>query len=376
MKKQNWLKQNWLVILSGLIIGAAAVLLSNWSEASHNPPNMGFCIACFLRDIAGSLKLHQAGVVQYFRPEIVGIVLGACIMAIVGKEFKPKGGSAPFTRFILGAIVMIGALVFLGCPLRMVIRIGGGDLNAIVGLVGFAVGIGIGILFLKGGFSLGRAYKQSKAEGLSFTVILVGLFVLGLLVGGLYAVSEKGPGSMQAPVWLALIVAIVVGALAQRSRLCMVGGFRDAVMFKEFGLLAGFGGVLVAVLVGNAILGKLDWGFLAKDGTAAQAVAHTDGLWNFLGMTLVGWGSVLLGGCPLRQLVLAGEGNSDSAVTVIGMIAGAALAHNLGTAGSAGNAENINGGVGVNTIPAVIICFVLVLAISLVYMKKGKKQNG
>ena len=36
---------------------------------------------------------------------------------------------------------MIGALMFLGCPLRMVIRIGGGDWNALVGLVGFISGI-------------------------------------------------------------------------------------------------------------------------------------------------------------------------------------------------------------------------------------------
>lgn len=31
-------------------------------------------------------------------------------------------------------------------------------------------------------------------------------------------------------------------------------------------------------------------------------------------MLLAGFGCVLLGGCPLRQLVLAGEGNSDSAM--------------------------------------------------------------
>lgn len=47
---------------------------------------------------------------------------------------------------------MIGALAFLGC-LRMVLRIGGGDLNAVVGLVGFTLGIFIGIQFLKRGFS-------------------------------------------------------------------------------------------------------------------------------------------------------------------------------------------------------------------------------
>ena len=52
-------------------------------------------------------------------------------------------------------------------------------------------------------------------------------------------------------------------------------------------------------------------------------------------MVLVGFGCVLLGGCPLRQLVLSGEGNSDSAVTVFGLIAGAAFAHNFGLASSA-----------------------------------------
>ena len=43
---------------------------------------------------------------------------------------------------------------------------------------------------------------------------------------------------------------------------------------------------------------------------AVQPIAHSSHLWNLLGMVLVGWGSVLLGGCPLRQLILAGEGNT------------------------------------------------------------------
>ena len=369
MKKDNFFKRNWLVMLCGLLVGTAAVLLSNWSEDAHNPLNMGFCIACFLRDIAGSMSLHQAGVVQYFRPEIIGLIAGACIMAFIGKEFKPKGGSAPFTRFVLGAVVMMGALVFLGCPLRMVIRIGGGDLNAIVGLAGFIVGILVGIACLKGGFSLGRAYKQGMAEGLLFPIGMVVLFVLSLVAPGEFITSQTGPGSMQAPVIVALCIALVVGALAQRSRLCMVGGLRDAVMFKEFGLLAGFGGILIAVLVGNLITGNLNWGM---DG---QPVAHTDGLWNFLGMTVVGWGSVLLGGCPLRQLILAGEGNSDSAVTVFGMIAGAAMSHIWKIAGTAQNlAKGVEGGASENTQIAMIACFIVLLVVSALNMKKEKAQ--
>ena len=323
-------KDHWLVIVTGLVIGVAAVVLT----ALGNPKNMGFCIACFVRDISGSLQFHQAEVVQYYRPEIVGIVLGAMLMAMFKKEWRAQGGSSPITRFVIGMFVMIGALVFLGCPLRMVIRIGGGDWNALIGLLGFIVGIGVGVIPLKFGFSLNRAYKQNKAEGYLFPVLLVVLFILSL-IPGLFKLSEGGPGSMRAPWIAALLIALVVGALCQRSRLCMAGGIRDAILFKDFHLVYGFAAIIVAVLIGNLLLGSF------KPGFADQPIAHTDGVFNFLGMVMVGWGSVLLGGCPLRQLILAGEGNSDSALTVFGFVAGAAVSHNFKLASSA---SGIGGG--------------------------------
>ena len=362
MEKQGFFKKHWLVLLCGLLIGGAAVLLS----AHGNPANMGFCIACFLRDIAGSLKLHQAGVVQYFRPEIVGIVVGACLMALIGKEFKPKAGSSPVIRFTLGATVMIGALVFLGCPLRMVIRIGGGDLNAIIGLVGFVIGILIGVFFLKKNFSLGRAYKQGKVEGLAFPVMLVFGFVLTLVGAVYFASSTQGPGSKHAPIPLALGVGLIVGALAQKSRLCMVGGVRDAVMFKEFGLLAGFGCILLAVFAGNAIRALVEGvpvSTYIKFGFEGQPIAHTEWLWNLLGMTVVGWGCTLLGGCPLRQLILTGEGSSASAISGLGMLSGAAAAHTLKTASSAD-------GTGANGPIATAVCLIVLLIVSLTHLKK------
>ena len=63
---------------------------------------------------------------------------------------------------MLGAFVVIGALAFLGCPLRMVLRLGGGDLNALVGLIGFTGGILLGIASLKKGFSLKRSYEAHR----------------------------------------------------------------------------------------------------------------------------------------------------------------------------------------------------------------------
>jgi len=346
------------IIGTGLVIGFMSALLVKMG----NPGNMGVCIACFIRDIAGALGMHRAGVVQYIRPEVIGIVLGAFIASIAFKEFKSKGGSSPFTRFFLGAVVMIGALIFLGCPLRMVLRLAGGDLNAIVGLAGFTAGIGIGILFLNKGFSLKRNYSQSPVDGVVFPVAVASLMLLLTMTPAFIFFSEKGPGAMAAPIVISLGAGLVTGFLAQRARLCMVGGIRDMIMFKDSYLLLGFLGILLAAFAGNMAFGNFNMGFVG------QPIAHNDGLWNFLGMTLAGWGSVLLGGCPLRQLILAGEGNSDSAVTVAGLLVGAAFAHNFGLAASPK-------GVSMNGKVAVIVLFLAVLAISLVSSEiLGKKE--
>lgn len=362
-------KINIWVLITGFVIGVAALVLTKFG----NPKNMGFCIACFIRDIAGATQLHSAAVVQYVRPEIIGLIIGSTIMSVFTKEFKAKAGSSPAVRFLLGAFVMIGALIFLGCPLRMIIRMGGGDLNAFVGLIGFAIGILIGIFFLKKGFSLKRNYSVTLTEGLAMPITAVVLFVLFIAVPGIFVFSEKGPGSMHAPVVLSLIVAIIVGALAQKSRICMVGGMRDAVMFKDFNLLSGFGVIFVTILIGNLILGNF-----AGFSTYLQPIAHASQLWNLTGMIIVGWGSVLLGGCPLRQLILSGEGNGDSAVTVFGMLVGAAFAHNFKLAGSAASlAEDGTysiGGIGTNGKVAAVIIIVALLFISVMNLPKREKE--
>lgn len=365
-------KVNPLVVISGVAVGIAALLLTFLG----NPANMGFCIACFERDIAGAIGLHSAAKVQYLRPEIIGIILGAFIISLITKEFKPKAGSSPATRFVLGGFVMIGALAFLGCPLRMVLRIGGGDISAVLGLVGFVIGVFIGTLFMKKGFSLKRAYPSTLTEGSVMPAVMVGLLILGiaaLYIPDLIKASVEGPGSMHAGFFIALAVALVVGALAQRSRLCMVGGVRDAILFGDFKLLYGFIAILVTVTIGNLILGNF------KLGLTLQPIAHSDVLWDILGMVLVGWGSVLLGGCPLRQLVLSGEGNGDSAVTVFGMIIGAAISHNFGFAGnpdSLDEAKNlVVGGISTGGKVAVILGIVVVLIISLVNSRKPKEAK-
>ena len=351
------------IVLAGIAIGIIASLLVLFG----NPVNMGFCIACFLRDISGALGLHTAGAVQYIRPEILGLVLGSFLMALLRKEFAPRGGSSPLTRFVLGFFVMIGCLMFLGCPFRMILRLAGGDLNALFGLLGFVCGILVGVVFLNRGYSLKRTYKLPVLEGAAFSIIQVVLLVLLVAAPAFIYFSEAGagPGALHAPILISLAAGLIVGALAQWTRLCMVGGIRDLVLFREWKLLLGFLAILVSALISNLVLTAVKAGTFFTLGLEGQPVAHTDGLWNFLGMLLTGFGCVLLGGCPLRQLVLSGEGNTDSAITVLGLAIGAAFAHNFGLASSAAG-PTANGKVAV----LIGIVVVAVIAVANTVQKK------
>ncbi|MDR2174019.1 MAG: YedE-related selenium metabolism membrane protein [Burkholderiales bacterium] len=311
-----------ILIVSGAVMGLLALALSHYG----NPPNMGVCVACFLRDTAGGMQLHNAEPLQYMRPEIFGFVLGAFLMALAFKEFNPRAGSSPLIRFSLGFLMMIGCLVFLGCPLRMVLRIAGGDMNAVIGLAGFACGIGVGALFLKRDFMLSANQPQTKMEGAIFPLLCALIFALVLWKREVFAVSQQGVAAMHAPLVLSLAAGLVIGGLVQRTRFCFIGMVNHLFLFRRWSMMLGVMALMGVVLVGNFVLEQFHFGF------AEQPIAHTDGVWNFLSMVLVGWCGVYLGGCPLRQLVSAGQGDGDAAVVTLGMLLGAATAHNFSLA--------------------------------------------
>jgi YedE family putative selenium metabolism protein len=357
---RRFLKSRYTIIAAGIIFGVLAALMTNWG----NPANMGICIACFIRDIAGAIGIHRAEVVQYLRPEIIGFALGAFITAFAFREWRSSGGSSPIIRFVLGAFVMIGALVFLGCPVRMLLRIAGGDLNGIVALAGMVAGIAVGVIFLKKGFSLGRSAKIHPVAGWILPVIMIGLLIIAIVKPGFLFESESGPGSMSVPLIVALIVGLAVGFLAQRTRMCFVGGWRDLFLVKDFYLFSGVISFLIAALVTNYIAGNFGAEGIYHWGFTDQPVSHANHLWNFLGMSLLGLAATLLGGCPLRNLILSGEGNTDAAITVLGYFAGAAIAHNFLLASSPA-------GPGTFGPAAVIIGLVFCLAIGFLMREKA-----
>lgn len=367
-KVTRFFTSGWGIIVAGATIGVLAPII----QKLGNPPNMGICVACFQRDTAGALGLHRAGVVQYLRPELIGFVFGSLIASLVFREFKARTGSAPLVRFILGFFAMVGALVFLGCPWRALLRLGGGDLNAVVGLIGLAIGIAIGVQFFKRGYNLGRSRPTYQAVGWIMPLLMFGMLLLVIFQpqfseGGPIFSSEKGPGSMRAPVLVSLAAALVVGFLAQRSRFCTMGAVRDVILMGEMHMLRGVATLVVVAAGMNFALGQFNLGI------AAQPIAHSSHLWNLLGMILAGLAFALGGGCPGRQLILSGDGDGDAGIFVLGMVLGSAFAHNFALAAKPDKLVDgvlQVGGVATSGMVAVAIGLVVCLAIGLTMREK------
>jgi hypothetical protein len=141
--------------------------------------------------------------------------ISAKYAALVFREFKPRTGSAPLVRFLLGMFSVIGALVFLGCPWRAYLRLSAGDGNAIFGILGLAAGICVGIAFLRMGFSLGRNHSAPRALGWVMPCVMIALLLLLLFApqfgrnpdgtpAGPIFLSTQGPGSQHAPIVISL----------------------------------------------------------------------------------------------------------------------------------------------------------------------------
>lgn len=108
--------------------------------------------------------------------------------------------------------------------------------------------------------------------------------------------SEKGPGSMHAPIFISLGAGLVVGFLAQHA-LCTMGAIRDLLIIRDFSFLL-WG--LVAMLV-TAFVVNLAWQGQCRICCTAHCAQQSP-------MEFCGYGS--------RWTVFAGWWMSGAATTV------------------------------------------------------------
>ena len=341
----------WVVVAAGLGLGVLGVLLAVWG----NPQNSGICVSCFIENSSGALGLHDNERMQYLRPELIGFVLGSILCAGVFREFRSRGGSAPLARLVSGLFLIVGSAVFIGCPIKLFLRLTAGDLSAVAGVFGLIAGVWVGLQGLARGIDLGRSEDERGATGLLVPAGFVLLLVFLLARPAFIIFSERGSAAQHAPLMISLLVGLSLGALAQRSRFCITGSVRDSLLMgSRSPLFWGFSAFLLGAFATNLAMGRFTFGLYGQPG------AHLEYLWSFLGMLLVGWLSVLIGGCPFRQLIKAGEGDADAGLAVVGMLLGGGLVQSWDIAATAA-------GVSMPGKVAVLAGLAFVLVISLLF---------
>ncbi len=337
-----------LVLLAGLAMGGLGAGLALWG----NPANSGICISCFMENLAGALRLHPDLRMAYLRPELAGFVIGAFAMALVSGEHRPRSGPFGLLGAALGFLMVAGSTVFMGCPIKMALRLGAGDLSAVAGIAGLAAGVWTGAGYLRSGVDLGAPTPAAgRLQGVLVPAAFALLLVLGLAAPGYLAAGTSGPAASRAPLAFALGSGLVIGALAQRSRFCVTGSFTNLFLARDWTLMRGLVALFAAALAVNLVSGSFHLGILDQPG------ANPDWLWNFLSMALVGFAAVLAGGCPFRQLVLSGEGSVDAALVVAGMLAGGAAAQVWGIASTSAGPTATGKAV---VLAGLALCFVVV----------------
>jgi len=135
-----------------------------------------------------------------------------------------------------------------------------------------------------------------------------------------------------------ILFGILIGYLAQRSRFCSVGGFRDYFLFKHTRLLKGYIALIIGALIGYIILSLIipsafaGFPWVIKNGILSPIPGSPAGLTSLgyvvlsiVSGLIVGLVGVFLGGCPLRQVTMTSEGNIKSLFFVIGMCIGSVV---------------------------------------------------
>ncbi|GAM08348.1 hypothetical protein OR1_00619 [Geobacter sp. OR-1] len=344
-------RELWTVVVVGALLGGLGVMLSVWG----NPENSGICVSCFIENSAGALGLHDNPNMQYLRPELIGFVLGSTASALLFREFNSRGGSVPLSRLFMGMFMIFGCAVFIGCPIKLFLRLTAGDLTAVAGVLGLLTGVWFGLKGLGKGVELTTPNTSKGNSGHLIPVLFLSLLIFFLARPGFLLFSSKGSAAQHAPWMIALAAGTGLGVLAQRSRFCITGSIRDTFLMgfrvsAVWGLLAFIGASLALSLVTGRFHPSL----------YGQPGAHLDYLWSFLGMGLVGWISVIIGGCPFRQLIKSGEGDADAGLVVIGMFIGGALAQSWGIAST-------SAGVSLYGKAAILVGIVFVVSSSLLF---------
>ena len=148
-----------LPIFLGIVIGILAAFLQSILLYAGGPTAYAFCVVCHTRDMANWLfnfifqdKILGIAPLSLWITVLtpLGVILGAFISSKAHKEFRWKKADSKkyFLYFVGGILVMFFGLMLGACPYRAALRLGYGDLMALIGILAIFGGVAIGSFIL------------------------------------------------------------------------------------------------------------------------------------------------------------------------------------------------------------------------------------
>jgi hypothetical protein len=150
---RKWYLKPWLFgIIAGGMFVFAEVIFNLYPPTAYT-----FCLTCHARDFVNTivnLLFNTNYQITFLARRVLMttslcVMAGAFIAARIFDEFRFRKSTNPTLSFLTGFIIMITGIVIFGCPTRIVIRSGYGDVYGIVALIGIFIGILNGTTILK-----------------------------------------------------------------------------------------------------------------------------------------------------------------------------------------------------------------------------------
>lgn len=135
-------------VFYGLVVAVVAAVAGEVLRVSP-PAAYGLCSACHGRDLTNWVLNNTEGAKLFVTAAgaswplltVVGLVIGAFAAARRNGEYLSLNLGGNVRQFGFGAVVMCAALFVGGCPTRIIIRSGYGDVAAFLALGGVAIGV-------------------------------------------------------------------------------------------------------------------------------------------------------------------------------------------------------------------------------------------
>ena len=150
--KTGYLKPWIFGIIAGVLVVVPGLLIP-----MRFPSAYGFCLSGHSRDLINGIINWISGLYlpqTYISRKILlltspAVIAGAFTAALIFRERQKIKASRPVLSLLFGAVVMLIGIIIFGCPTRLIIRAGFGDIYGIAATAALFAGVAIASIVLK-----------------------------------------------------------------------------------------------------------------------------------------------------------------------------------------------------------------------------------